>query len=1069
MNTPLQNVKQAKNRGDISLAFDVGHSSIGWAVLHKNARVGNPEIVGCGAVIFPADDCLASQRRAFRRQRRHIRSTRQRIARLKILFEYLGVLTRAQLDAPGCAWPWKLAARVLQGGQLLVWPELWDVLRWYAHNRGYDGNRRWAANDVEALKEDTEKEENAMRLMQKHGLTTMTETFCKELGVEPGGKKRSSMTRFKGLNAAFPRETVEAEVRKILDAHFDKLPDVNDDLVRVLIGADPRDKLAWQAILCPSLKLPKRYQGGLLFGQLVPRFDNRIISKCPITGTKVPTRHSQEFLEFRWAMQLANIRVANVGEIELRPLRPEERKSLDEQMRELGSMTEKELTKAVREITRCERDNLETMLMHPDAKEALLLNPVRRLARSEKLKKIWPLLPDKVQRRATNVWRRGRPITLAGLREHLIASGDAPDSFDAEIQRLLDAQKTKKRGKATAPLTRDQILAEPLLVRRLDGRAAYSRPILRQAVAEVMAGRHPKEEGGCLFRTEQMLAAERERKIDEQTNNHLVRHRLLILERLERDIIKTYAENDAKRIAGVTIEVNRDLRAMSGKTAKEKAQELGQRLANFKSVAKKLEEAFEGQNVEISPGLIRKARIAEDLGWVCPYTGQKYDAYQLLHRTVDKDHIIPRSQRASDSLDSLVITFSTINKCKGKRTALKFIQDQQGQPVPGLPQLSIVTLAQYKAFVENLETFKGHDDDKRRKKNRQRLLLLQDYDEPEFTPRDLTQTSQLARLGQQVLLKNLPHLGPEHVVSMPGSVTGLVRKGWDLLGCLSLANPNVLNADNKPKTKTEVRDITHLHHALDACVLGLANYFIPANGAIWNLIVKRRLNEDEQTQLLQATKGIFNFSAERRFGLKELPNDLKEQLRQRLAERRVVQHVPSEISGLHVEQNTWRVLSTAEGEATIRQRSRKPEGSRVEKRATEKVSKLLGLQPEDNAGKLRAVKGVLIIPENYGVALDPEPTVIPFHKVWSRLQEGKKANGGKTPRVLRNGQLIRFKEKGREQIWRVRSIKNTARGIMLDISRPDEVAVARGGNRLRSFLKSGIEILPVILCGHNAT
>lgn len=32
-----------------------------------------------------------------------------------------------------------------------------------------------------------------------------------------------------------------------------------------------------------GIKLPLPHHGGLLFGQLVPRFDNRIISRCPIT------------------------------------------------------------------------------------------------------------------------------------------------------------------------------------------------------------------------------------------------------------------------------------------------------------------------------------------------------------------------------------------------------------------------------------------------------------------------------------------------------------------------------------------------------------------------------------------------------------------------------------------------------------------------------------------------------------------------------------------------------------------------------------------------------------------
>ncbi len=97
--------------------------------------------------------------------RRHIRSTRQRIRRLRDLLSHLAVLTDHELDTrtPSSA-PFWLAARVIAGGPLLTWPELWDVLRWYAHNRGYDGNAKWSkdrgeeegdgmnADDTEKLK-----------------------------------------------------------------------------------------------------------------------------------------------------------------------------------------------------------------------------------------------------------------------------------------------------------------------------------------------------------------------------------------------------------------------------------------------------------------------------------------------------------------------------------------------------------------------------------------------------------------------------------------------------------------------------------------------------------------------------------------------------------------------------------------------------------------------------------------------------------------------------------------------------------------------------------------------------
>ena len=266
---------QAPTNSDLQLAFDVGHSSIGWAVLQKagntTASAGNSiNLLGCGAVIFRADDCLASSRRAYRRQRRHIRSTRQRIRRMKSILLHLGVLTQAELDKPGCAWPWKLAAQVLRGGKALTWPELWDVLRWYAHNRGYDGNRRWCGGaDADAQKEDSEKEANARSLMREYQTHSMAETFCALSGIDPLGKKKSANLpgdkRPKGRNAAFPREIVEGEVRKIVRGHFGKLKAVDEKLERSLLGGSSHDKDAWQAIPCADLKLPRRYQGGSAF------------------------------------------------------------------------------------------------------------------------------------------------------------------------------------------------------------------------------------------------------------------------------------------------------------------------------------------------------------------------------------------------------------------------------------------------------------------------------------------------------------------------------------------------------------------------------------------------------------------------------------------------------------------------------------------------------------------------------------------------------------------------------------------------------------------------------------
>jgi CRISPR-associated endonuclease Csn1 len=1063
---------------DLHLAFDVGHSSIGWAVL-KTPGGGAPELLGCGTVIFQADDCLASERRGFRRQRRHIRATRLRIARLKALLAYLGVLTSTELETVSSSSPWLLAARVLRGGKLLTWPELWDVLRWYAHNRGYDGNKAWSRQeaDAAAVKEDAEKVQNARTLLDQYGTRTMAETWCAVCGLDPLGAKTScnlpGAKRPKGLNAAFPREIVEAEVAEIVRRHFGKLPQVDEALLAALTTN-------WRAVPCEAIRLPMRFRGGLLFGQLVPRFENRIIARCPITyervyqaalaqgddaadakaaaekRSKVPAAACVEFFRYRWAMQVANVLVSTPAG--MRRLTAEQRRALDATMREHGALTKKQFTDAVRVLTGGAPDNLDQMLLHEDAEKALVLDPVVKAMRGKDVAPFFAVLPESLRKRAAGRLRRGERLTVGDLRGW-VTGGDAA-AFDAVVKGQLDAANVK-RTKKTTPPTREELLGRSVHIEPPIGRAPHSREVMREVVEFVFSGEgHPAEEGGPLFRTEAIRNAQLQRAIDEQTNNHLVRHRLKILERLHRDLLAGYADGDPGAVDRLTIEVNRDLREFSGKKAKQIAQDMGLRLSNFKSVTAKLERELEGKGIPITPGLIRKARVAEDLGWTCPYTGKAYDIFDLVHRRVDKDHIIPRSQRPSDSLDSLVITFSEVNRMKGKRTAVQFIEEFGGKPVEALPRLTLRPLGVYLEAVKALESFKGHEDDKKRKRNRKRLLELRDYVEKDFVPRDLTQTSQLVRLGAQMLEREYVKQPRKPVItSLPGSVTGAVRRSWNLLGCLGTANPQVLDpATNEPRSKTEIRDVTHLHHALDACTLAFAAHFLPGkgrDGSAWELLVRRRLNPEQQARAREAFKNYVEFEKDGTLRLIDLPKTYKEQIRHLLAERRVVQHIPADMSGMRAELNAWRVVGIENGVATLRQRMRQMDGSRPLKEKTEKTGKLVGLEP----GKLKKLKAALIVADNYGLALDPAPEVVPFHKVWVRLKELREKNGGKPVRVLRNGHLIRFVEKGVPQVWRVFSIKNTNRGIMLDLGRPDATAPSRNGNRVASFLKAGMEIV----------
>jgi len=1099
-------------------SFDIGHASIGWAVLDTTANQP-PALRGCGSVLFPTDDCLASTRRQLRRQRRHIRSTRMRIARMKRLLAHLGVLSPAQLDEPGGPWPWKLAARVHAGGPLLSWRELWDVLRWYAHNRGYDGNRKWSRDEEEDT-DDTEKVKNARSLLDKFGKATMCETICAKLKIDPlSDDKKTSPIAYKTSNAAFPRDVVRDEVIALLKKHAGTLPKLDAAFITALCAEDntPKDGKSVRDVLKDlgfEAHLPGRFVGGLLFGQAVPRFDNRIIGECPVSGEKRPLKDCREYLEFRWAEILANLTVRHTKDGDKVPLTAEQRKALTDIARKEGGFTAAEFKKAVLEVSKAEASNVELMMTHPDAADALVLDPALRFTKTNgMMKAVWDDLPVILQKRVLGRWNKRRRVSWAWL----LQQPEAPKDLEAKLQAAWKEGKRKPRKGEEEAKWEDRV-KQSLSPVFPSGRAPYGREVMKRVVEQVMEARmHPRENGGVLD-AEVIKKHDLAKEIDDLTNNHLVRHRLKILLRLVDDMVKTYAEGDPKQVDKCVIEVARDLMEFSGKTNKEVAAELGIKLKNFKDVSKKLTDDLEGTSIPINAGLIRKARIADDLAWTCPYTGKEYDAATLARGKVDKDHIIPRSLRPSDSLDSLVVTFDAVNKWKANRTAWKFVEEEQGKSVPGRPDLTIVTLRQYEAFVNKLAGEKkpnrfskgqGSLDDKLRQWSRKQKMLLKDYEEKEFTPRDLTVTSHLVRLSARQLEKRLAHLqNTDRIVSLPGSVTGAVRKSWDCLGCLAPACPEVmqmrptigpdrqlvLDADGKPslslqvRPKGEIRDITHLHHALDACVIAFAAHFLPKDGKLWEQIVTKKVLKHDEAAFreryqwhgllkLAEPKDERDQARARKLEVLDLPDTFKKQIVEALKERRVVQHVPADMSGARLEMNTWRVLKTEGDQVMLRQRTFGPKDidpetgarKRTTKDAKERASKLVGLKP----GKLADLKGALVIGENYGVALQPEPTMIAFHQVKKQLEELRAKNGGRPVQVLRNGMLIRVPEGNYQGVWRVRSCKDKSRdGLVLALTHADRcrsdvsgVDWCKDTVALKTLLKANMIIIESEYCG----
>jgi len=898
-----QKISPAKDAADLELAFDVGHSSIGWAVL-QSGTVAPPvsgkgdlsiNLLGCGVVTFPADDCLAIDRRNKRRQRRNIRSRKQRIQRMENLLVAMNVMPGVKQqhqkgkgnkrgEGKGFSYPWLLAARLLAATEaerekhLLTWSELWDVLRWYAHNRGYDGNLRWSgyyvveayspenelqpdalgemaekakkqdkaenpnAEDRPKEKEETEEDDSdklamAGRLMSDYGFATLTfaESVAKFLlgpdrdvlpPKQPGAagqlkKTTESFTKqdfhqklfglteefrdhprhlrnyYKGLKAAFPRRYfvsgttilaggTEWEVRTIIRAHFNAPAGkarCDETFERVICGGIPEERGDWRAfekqfpklyrskheseqlktlriskrlppeekkrrkqqrqtLLHGKIILPKRYQGGLLFGQLVPRFENRIIAECPVTYTrklpmlqrvsagqspydkslvwseedakqldrevahfrkklallpagasesdkrslaecfaadlaKVPAKNNLAFLDYRWAMLLANIKIRKTGETylkgeKLRPLAPEERHEIDAEARELGFLEYQreerdkktgkatkpefnELADIVRRVTGCgiENTNLDGFFIPPDMREALKLVPIEK--GTEAFRLVWQELDDQLRRRFTIQMLNGTIQTPERICTELgkLDKAHLADAIKADAR----AKAADKNGKISEERAA-KLMATEFSCKKLEGRARYHHDVLRQAWREVMRGEDPrkkisdefflpkpKQRDGCLVISDGAQCLLDEKPLASQTNNHLVRQRIQVLagnlrqdksgnirrtkagEMVSRnslldDIIAEFAGGEERNIKTITIEVTRDLQEMSGKSNEEKKQVEGRKRSEHSAVAAMLAKELVDSNGErlkvngtpVKVGkYIKKAWIADDL------------------------------------------------------------------------------------------------------------------------------------------------------------------------------------------------------------------------------------------------------------------------------------------------------------------------------------------------------------------------------------------------------------------------------------------------------------------------
>ena len=245
----------------------------------------------------------------------------------------------------------------------------------------------------------------------------------------------------------------------------------------------------------------------------------------------------------------------------------------------------------------------------------------------------------------------------------------------------------------------------------------------------------------------------------------------------------------------IRIELARDIR----NTRKQRAdittkikERTGERDGYKKSMADKLPGLFGGRDPFRSD--IEKWALAEECGWICPYTGKPITPESLFgaHAEFEVEHIIPRSLRPDDSFVNKTICHVDENRAKGKNTPF---QAYHGGP-------------RWDEILGRVKRFYGSGA-----RAKLRLFEVEKIDE-DFTNRDLNDTRYASRLAKDYLgllyggQDGIDETGTRCVQACCGGITATLRNEWGL---------NTILGEDGHKNRQD-----HRHHAVDAVAIALA-------------------------------------------------------------------------------------------------------------------------------------------------------------------------------------------------------------------------------------------------------
>lgn len=743
--------------------FDIGTTSVGFAVVELDEETGAGSILWEGVRIFPESrtpdklDPLNQNRRAARLIRRQIRRRRLRRKLLREALASAGLLPRfgtpewQSLMDTGDDAPYHLRAR---GRRERLEPyEIGRALYHLAHRRGFLSARR--AEERAGEKRAREKEEGPV----KEEIASLQGKL--DAGHLTLGEYLASLTGERKRNRHISREMVVEEFERLWEAQARHHP-------QLLTGG-----------------LKERLRSVLLYQR--PIFWRlQTVGECWLErGEPVCPLGSWLGQQFRMLQHVNNVRLCFPGQPP-RALEPEERTVVIEKLQQQEAMTFGGVRTALRRLWRERGLDLKPDISLETGGETRLLGNELEAKLAEAFGQAWEKHPSR-ERLRQELYPRlfaiyNRQIGRKRIELHRL------DPFKDEIAPA--KARFVEEARREFGITREQ--AEKLAdFEPPRGWLRFSEKAIRKLLPFLEQGRGLNETGGAL---DQAYPGWREKTEDvfERLPSHprrmpvlrnpSVNRALNELRKVVNNLLAVYGKPDRIRI-----ELLRELK----KTKKERL-EISSRYGKNRRSREEAAAALRDNGIQpVTNEAIEKWLLWKESDETCPYTGRTICFDALFRRGgFQVEHIFPLSRSLDNSYLNKTLCATDVNRKKEDRTPFELLggEAEKWEAVQGRLEKWV------KAGTFPLEKMKN--------------FLREDYPAGQefLEERQKADSSYIAVEARRFLAR----LGvPVQVAN--GQVTAQLRKAWGL--------DSILN----PETPWRKNRADHRHHAVDALAVALSS------------------------------------------------------------------------------------------------------------------------------------------------------------------------------------------------------------------------------------------------------